>query len=59
MAQGPDPNRHPGTDRELSGREQRRGGGTGSPRTTRLGLSSWLITLLAVALLIGFLALMR
>lgn len=52
MAQAPDPNRHPETDPELSGHEERSGGGIGSPKSTRLGLSSGAIAGIAVLLVL-------
>lgn len=59
MAQGPDPNRHPETDPELSGVEQRKGGGMGSPRSTRFGLSSGAIAVLILLFTVAILFLLR
>lgn len=58
MAQGPDPNRNFDTDPELTGDEIREGGGPGDPASSRLGLSSWGIVALAVALVAVLLFLM-
>lgn len=58
MAQGPDPNRHFETDRELTGDEIREGGGPGDPDSSRIGLSSWAIVAVALALVGALLILM-
>lgn len=58
MAQGPDPNRHTQTDRENTGDEQRAGGGLGDPRSSRLGLSSGAIAVVAVLVGLGILLLL-
>jgi hypothetical protein len=52
MAQGPDPNRETRVDRDLSGNDERSGGGVESPSTTRLGLSSGMIAILVVILVV-------
>ena len=59
MAQGPDPNRHFETDREITRDEVKAGGGLGDLRSSRLGLPSWAIALLALLILLIFIALMR
>jgi hypothetical protein len=59
MAEGPDPNRHFETDPELSGEEEREGAGLGDPSSSRLGLSSWAVGVLAVVLVALFVLLMR
>jgi hypothetical protein len=48
MAKGPDPNRWQPTDPDLSPKEEEEGGGLGDPSSTRLGLPSWTIVVLAV-----------
>jgi hypothetical protein len=49
VAEGPDPNRFPQTDRELQGDDQRTGAGLGNLRTTRVWFPSWLsVTVLVV-----------
>lgn len=58
MAAGPDPNRHPETDPELSGEEQRAGAGLGNPDSSRLRLSSGAIAVLAVLFAAALLLLM-
>jgi hypothetical protein len=50
VAEGPDPNRHPETDPELSGEEQREGAGLGNPDSTRMSLSSGAIALLTLVI---------
>lgn len=52
MAQGPDPNRIAETDRELTGSDERTGGGIESPKTTRLGLSSGVIAAVVILLVV-------
>lgn len=59
MAQGPDPNRHFHTDRELTGEEIRKGGGPGDPSSTRMGLSSWTSAVLAILVVILLFVLLR
>lgn len=49
MAQSPDPLRNPDNDREITHDELEGGGGVGDSSTSRLGLSSWTIALVAVA----------
>lgn len=58
MALGPDPNRLTPRDPDLSAEEQADGGGLPDPSSTRLGLSSWAIALLAVLLVVGVLILL-
>jgi hypothetical protein len=53
MALGPDPNRWSTRDRDLSAEEQADGGGLPDPRSTRMGLSSWTIAIIAVLLVVG------
>lgn len=50
MADGPDPNREPPRDRELKPGEEADAGGLGDFRSSRLGLPSWLIVVIAVLL---------
>jgi hypothetical protein len=57
MAQGPDPNRWQPPEPQDEPREQADAGGLGNPRSSRLGLPSWAIVLLAaivVALIFFF-----
>lgn len=49
MVEGPDPNRHFETDPELAESEE----GMESPGSTRLGLPSWLIALVALVIAFG------
>lgn len=58
MAQGPDPNRDWHTDRELTKKEIRQGGGLGNTRSTRLGLSSVAVALIAVVVTVVLVALL-
>lgn len=58
MAQGPDPNRNFDTDREMTPEELRSGGGPGDFRSSRLGLSSWGVAILAIILVAALVALM-
>ena len=58
MAQGPDPNRHFDTDRELTGDAQRGGDDPASLRSTRLGMSSVAIAVLAVIIAVVVLVLL-
>lgn len=50
MALGPDPNRDFDVDHDLTGDEQARGGGMGSPRGTRAGMPTWAIVVAALLL---------
>jgi hypothetical protein len=59
MVHGPDPNRNFETDPEVSAEEQRRGSDIGDTRTTRLGLSSWGIAILALVLVVAVLIFTR
>ena len=54
MASGPDPNRFDPTDPEASAETHRRGEGPGDLSSTRLGLPSWAIVVVALAIF-GFL----
>ena len=54
MASGPDPNRFNPPDPEAGAESYRRGEGPGDLPSTRLGLPSWAIVLVALAIF-GFL----
>lgn len=58
MAQGPDPNRNFDTDREITRDDIEQGGGLGDAKSTRLGLSSALIALVALVIAAVLVALM-
>jgi hypothetical protein len=50
MATGPDPNRWQPRDPELPPEERLEDDALGNPRTTRLGLPSWAIVLIALVI---------
>ncbi|HEU0014664.1 MAG TPA: hypothetical protein VFQ45_13345 [Longimicrobium sp.] len=50
MATGPDPNRFQPTDPEAEPEDYRRGDSLGDLRSTRLGLPTVVVTLIAVAI---------
>jgi hypothetical protein len=52
VAEGPDPNRFSGTDRELQGEDERKGAGLGNAHSTRVWFPSWL-SVAVLVLLVG------
>ena len=59
MATGPDPNRFTPGDPETRPEDYARGDGPGDLRSTRLGLPTWGVAVLAVAVFLLFLYLTR
>ena len=57
MATGPDPNRFTPTDPEQRPKDYRRGDSLGDLRSTRLGLPTWGVAVLVVAVFVLFLVL--
>jgi hypothetical protein len=59
MATGPDPNRFDPVDPEMEAKDYARGDGLGDLRSTRMGLSTWGVAIVLVAVFILFLVLTR
>ena len=59
MATGPDPNRFEPADPEMDAAHYRRGDSLGDLRSTRLGLPTWGVVILLVAVFILFVVLTR
>lgn len=58
MASGPDPNRFQTTDPELEASDRAYGDTIGDVKSTRMGLSSWGIVIVALAVAVFVLSLM-
>jgi hypothetical protein len=59
MASGPDPNRFDPADPEMEPERHRDGDGIGDLRSTRLGLPTWGVAVLLIAVFVLFLVLTR
>jgi|GEM_PF-2845959 len=59
MATGPDPNRFEPTDPETRPRDYQRGDSLGDLKSTRLGLPTWGVAVVVIALFVLFLVLTR
>lgn len=59
MASGPDPNHFTPDDPEMDAEHYRRGDSVGDLRSTRLGLPTWAIVLIAVIIAVGLALLTR
>lgn len=59
MATGPDPNRFDPVDPEMRPKDYRRGDALGDLKSTRLGLPTWGVAVVVVALFVLFLILTR
>lgn len=59
MATGPDPNRFTADDPETRPKDYARGDGPGDLRSTRLGLPTWGVAVVVVAVFLLFLYLTR
>jgi hypothetical protein len=59
MATGPDPNRFEPADPEMDAEHYRHGDSLGDLKSTRLGLPTWGVAVLVIAVFIGFLVLTR
>lgn len=59
MATGPDPNRLEPTDPEMQPESYAHGDSLGDLRSTRLGLPTWAVAIVLVAVFIVFLVLTR
>ncbi|HEX2078845.1 MAG TPA: hypothetical protein VHG08_14075 [Longimicrobium sp.] len=59
MATGPDPNRFDPVDPEMEPKDYRRGDSLGDLKSTRLGLPTWGVAVVVVALFVVFLVLTR
>jgi hypothetical protein len=59
MATGPDPNRFDPIDPEMEPKKYSRGDSLGDLRSTRMGLPTWGVAILLVAVFIFFLVLTR
>jgi hypothetical protein len=59
MATGPDPNRFTPTDHETRPKDYARGDSLGDLKSTRLGLPTWGVAVVVIALFLLFLYLTR
>jgi hypothetical protein len=59
MADGPDPNRFDPIDNEMDPSSYKHGDSLGDLRSTRLGLPTWAVAIVLVAVFILFLVLTR
>lgn len=59
MASGPDPNRFDPADPEMESERYRDGDSLGDLRSTRLGLPTWGVAVLLIAVFVLFLVLTR
>ena len=59
MATGPDPNRFDPVDPEMEPQDYRRGDSLGDLKSTRLGLPTWGVAVVVIALFLVFLYLTR